>query len=294
MLMKRPFSILILGLILMVLSTMAESADDETQIKKELEDTYKQSYGKMVNDNPEAGRDAILSLLPSQEELSELFGPNAELISPECDKYRAVLNNSYTKISSLLKSYGPIRKLSVEPSIGSAVDLLKKKLLFPKNVPVYSLHLDFDKCPVHLGPFAHLHDHWIFLPDLTDLVMAPTYSQRNPDKSGYIGPLPEGSRAQLIGNWKSEDGNKYSTLIRFSPVGSFSGLKVLDGREVGRFRGEWYLESCELRQYYIEETPPTPGRPPINYSTIIQLTKEVMRLQTSDRTMVSYLRVNAE
>lgn len=277
----------------MLLSTMAESMDDETQIKKELQETYVQSYGKIVDENPESGRNAILSLLPTQDDLTELFGPNSELIWPQSEKYRTVLTQSYEKISSRLKGYGPIREINVEPSIGTAVDLLKKKLLFPKNVPVYGIRLDFDKCAVRLGPFAHLRDHWIFLPDLADLVMAPTYSQRNPDKSGYIGPLSEDSRTRLIGNWKCEDG-KYATLIRFSPVGSFNGSKILDGREIGRFRGEWFLDSCELRQYYIEETPPTPGRPPINYSTIIQLSREAMRLQTSDRTMISYLRVNAE
>lgn len=277
----------------MVLSTMAEPSEDESQIKKELEDTYKQSYGKMTDQSPEAGRDAILSLLPSQEELTELFGPNSELIWPQSEKYRAVLTQSYAKISSRLKGYGPIRDLNVEQSIGTAVDLLKKKLLFPKNIPVYGIRVEFDKCTVRLGPFAHLHDHWIFLPDLADLVMAPTYSQRNPDKSGYIGPLSDDSRSRLIGNWKSEDG-KASTILHFSPVGSFNGSRILNGQEIGRFRGEWFLDSCELRQYYIEETPPTPGRPPIAYSTIIQLTKEAMRLQTEDRTMVSYLRLNAE
>lgn len=283
---RSPF---ILGLVALTLSALAIPSDDDAQ--NELAETYKSSYGKMLEDSPEKGRDAILALLPTEEELTGLLGPNTELIWPEREKYRTALDQYYKKISTQLKQYGTIQEVAVEKSLGSPVDLLKKKVLFPKNIPVYGIRVNFERQSVRLGPFARVNNRWVFLPEMTDLVMSPTYSERHPDKTGFTGPLSEQNRALLVGTWKSEDG-QYSTIVKFSPLGSFNGSRVLQGKEVGRFRGEWFLESSELRQAYLEETPPTPGRPAITFSTVIQLSKETMRLQSSNQVMNSYLRVS--
>lgn len=276
-------SLLCVFFVILVSSAYAES---DEELKTSLANLYKASFEKFISEPWREGQEAeMLKMLPSQKDLGLILGPNSEIVWKQREQLQTTLKNYGEAISHELKKAGDIHKIEVEKPTGSAINLLRAKLLIPPHFPAYSIRLVIVNNAVRLGPFVYLKDHWVFLPDLAEIIVSPLYVERHPEVSGFTKAPPESAPDWLQGTWKNEEGDAVKT-IHFSTSKKFQGSILKGGKEQTKFKGDWLLDSAELRMVFLSDTQSS--EPRLEFYTIKEISKVKLVLQGMDKTSTTY------
>jgi hypothetical protein len=265
------------------------SVSPADKLKENLLAQYQKNYALFVSDKEEEGRQAMLRMLPTKPELQSILGPNAEIIWPNREQLKGMIENHYEKITSELRKYGPIVDIRIEPPVGSAIEVLKKKVLLPKDLPVFGIRLEFENLVTRIGPFAYVNNRWVTLPDLLEIVISPSFTDRQKQRIGLKTPLPENASSLITGRWKRDQDGK-TMFMELKENGEVTTSLLKNDKELSKTNGEWILESSELRLAFSQSADHINAQN-ISFHSIQMLTPDTMVLAQPDGSFQSYVRV---
>jgi hypothetical protein len=153
-------------------AAICQEKNEAKKPTKSLEEAYAEFHKGMQSQNKEDRVKALGQFLPTKEDIEQLFPKHHGELWKALSQSRKALLDKCDDIAKQETRHGTIERIKTEDirTGKQAKDSYKEVLaLIPKDVPVFSLSVQFEKGAAGSETYVYVRDRWIFIKDLDAL-----------------------------------------------------------------------------------------------------------------------------